>query len=363
MLNFCTLFDTNYLARGFALYESLQQVCPSFHLYVFAFDDHCYRYLKQHPAEHLTPVSLKDFENPSLLLVKPSRSVAEYCWTSTPFTILYCLEKFNLPECTYLDSDMVFYNDPQVLINEMGNKSVLISEHRYPPLYDQSWYSGIYCVQFMCFKNNPQGLEVLHWWKDRCIEWCYARLEDGKFGDQKYLDDWTTRFDSIHVMQHPGGGLAPWNLIKYSFYKDQTGIWCTPRKSTQKYPVIFFHFHGLKFFNNKKVLLSGPLYEIRPSAKQIFYLPYIKQLLQIASVIYQVDSKLHANGDLQAAPSSTKIFMKFIKDRLHAFGRYIPGAFDLNNYNFKNHHHLENLSELEFTGWEDEQDGKKLSTD
>lgn len=38
MFNFCTLFDSYYLDKGIALYESLEKVCKDFHLYIFCFD-------------------------------------------------------------------------------------------------------------------------------------------------------------------------------------------------------------------------------------------------------------------------------------------------------------------------------------
>lgn len=38
-LIFCTLFDSNYLDRGIALYNSILRVMDSFKLYLFAFDE------------------------------------------------------------------------------------------------------------------------------------------------------------------------------------------------------------------------------------------------------------------------------------------------------------------------------------
>ena len=212
MLNFCTLFNSNYLSRGLALFESLKKVSPDFHLYIVAFDEECHQYLEELHESGLTIISLADFEDEELKRVKSGRTVAEYCWTCTSSVILYCIEKFQLPSCTYLDADMIFYEDPLILIQEMVNESILITEHRYIRDYDVSATHGKYCVQFMYFKNDENGLIALRWWRDRCLEWCFAYLEDGKFGDQLYLNDWPERFRGVHVLQHPGGGLAPWNI-------------------------------------------------------------------------------------------------------------------------------------------------------
>ena len=175
MYNFCTLFDSHYFSRGIAMYESLADVCDDFHIYVFAFDDASLQALRSLRYPHMTVISLAEFEDDELLRVKPTRSIAEYCWTCTSSTILYVLEKYYVNQCTYLDADLFFFNSPEVLLEEMGDPSILITGHRYTPKYDKAKKSGTYCVQFISFKKDKRGLAALHWWRERCLEWCYAR--------------------------------------------------------------------------------------------------------------------------------------------------------------------------------------------
>ncbi len=317
MYNYCTLFDSNYLTRGLAMYESLRKHSDSFHLYIFAFDDRSYKLLNKLDLEFTTIISLKEFEDDDLLKVKPTRTTAEYCWTCTPSVIKYCIEKYNLESCTYLDADLYFYSDPSILIEEMEKekRSVLITEHRYTPEYDQSATSGIYCVQFMTFKNDKNGLTVLNWWRNACLDWCYARFEDGKFGDQKYLDDWPQRFEGIHVLKNPGGGVAPWNVQQYDIHN--------MKFLGNDFKLIFYHFHQLKFVEKGKIDLGS--YKLSQDVIKLLYVPYILHLEAIMK-------KLIGLGETYDYHGTAKIKKDF-KTVLRYIKRYIKGIYYIYDIN------------------------------
>jgi hypothetical protein len=280
------------------MYESLKENCADFHLYIFAFDDKSLEVLTKLKLEKATVVSLKEFEDPGLLKVKSTRTLAEYCWTCTSSVILYSINTFKLHHCTYLDSDLFFYSDPQILIDEAKGKSVIITEHRYSPQYNYAVERGKYCVQFVYFKNDERGMKVLNWWRNACIEWCYARMEDGKFGDQKYLDNWLNKFEGVHELKHLGGGLAPWNIQQYDLYKKNEKVFLKEKHSEKEYSAVFFHFHYLKFFKNNIVLLTAH-YDLDKKIKELFYYPYIKKLQKIKSSVQKIDNSFDPNGTLQ----------------------------------------------------------------
>ncbi len=279
---FCTLFDARYLARGLTLYRSLQRTCPDFHLYVFAFDEVTRVCLTAMALPQLTVVTLADFEDADLRRVKPSRSAGEYCWTATPSALLYCLRTFNLDHCTYVDADLCFYADPGCLLEEMGDASVLITPHRFRSDFDLSDAYGVYCVQYLTVRHDARGLAVLVWWRTACLAWCFNRCEDGRFGDQKYLDDWVDRFPGVHALVHPGGGVAPWNLQQLDLTRTDSGFQVLDRASHRRGPLVFFHFHGLRVFPGHTVELTHREYGVPDEWHRGIYVPYIRQLMAAA---------------------------------------------------------------------------------
>ncbi|MCW3464709.1 hypothetical protein [Chitinophaga nivalis] len=302
-LYYCTLFDSNYLSRGLAMYESLAAVCDTFHLYVFAFDDKCLQVLRKMQLPKMTVISLAEFEDPELLRVKPGRSRAEYCWTCSSSTILYCIQTYELGHCTYIDADLYFYNNPRVLMDEMGNHAVMITEHRYTPMYDKSKLSGKYCVQYITFRNNRWGMEALQWWREACLEWCYDRHEDGKFGDQKYLDDWLTRFTNVWVMENLGGGLALWNIQQYEVFRSAGKLRCREIGTGKEFEPIFYHFHYLKYFTDHTIELGRRL--IAPAVKKLLYKPYVAALETAKRQIGEIDHSFDPHG-ARPRPSGIK---------------------------------------------------------
>lgn len=315
MRNFCTLFDSNYLTRGLALYNSLMKYMVNFHIYVYTFDEIAYDVLKKLDFKNMTIISLSEFEDEELLKVKAFRSKGEYCWTCTPSIILNTIKKYKVPSCVYLDSDIYFFSSPEPLIKEVedNGKEVLITEHRYTPEYNQESTSGRYCVQFMYFKNSEKALRVLNWWRERCLEWCYARFEDGKFGDQKYLDDWLERFECVHSLNNIGGGVAPWNIQQYKVEQ-------TPKVNDNN--VIFYHFHDFKIKYNNFYDLGH--YRLTNEAVEYIYYPYIDEVKKIIDMV-----RINYSKNFSRGIESKKGFVNFICSIKNFISRKRKGCYNV----------------------------------
>lgn len=278
MLNFCTIFFANYSAKGVALYRSLERTCSVFHIYVFAMDEDCYDILKTIEMPHATIVSIGELENfyPALLSIKESRNNGEYSWTCKGPALLYCFEKFGIKDCTYLDADLCFFSSPEPLYKECPDADVMLMDHRYTPWYNLAETNGRYCAGYLYFKATKNGLKVLNDWTEQCIEWCYGKHEPGRFGDQKYLDEFHSKYKNVYDLKHIGL-CAPWNIQQYEVELKQDGVYITLNNKHDK--LIIYHFHFLRNQDNGEYneFYLGP-YKLNKETIKYIYMPYLEEL-------------------------------------------------------------------------------------
>ena len=260
--HYITLFDQGFLPNGLALHRSLERHGGDYVLWVLCMDDRTKDVLDHLALPHLRTVSLRDVETPALVAAKADRSRAEYSWTMTPFTPDVVFDRDpSAMSATYVDADMWLVADPTPIHAELAasGAAVLITEHAYSPEFEQSLSYGIYCVQFMPFLRDGSA-DIRRWWQDRVVEWCYARAEDGKFGDQKYLDDWPERFgEAVHVLSQRQWTQAPWNATRFAATDAVT-----------------YHFHRLRTQGDASALVG--LYRLPADHVDGLYRPYLADL-------------------------------------------------------------------------------------
>lgn len=271
---FCTLFDRNYMTKGVAMLTSLATNCPGAHVFVLCMDDLTYELLGQINFAHVELIRLSDVEDASLLAVKPTRGVAEYCWTLTPCLPWHIFKtRPTVKQLTYLDADLLFFSDTYPLFEEIGDASIAIVEHRFIPRLAPSAVNGRFNVEWVTFRRDEQGLACLRRWREQCIEWCFNRLEDGRMGDQKYLDEWPDRYSSVCILQHLGAGLAPWNYANYEIQSSSNGI------MVDGFPLIFYHFHQFQMFRGGTFDYMAKMYTLEKPPPKLIYKVYEKSLL------------------------------------------------------------------------------------
>jgi hypothetical protein len=298
---FCTVVDRGYLPRLLVLHRSLEDLCQRFRLHVLCIDASVQPLLDGLQRSQIVTHPLEEIEaaDPALRDASVTRTRLEYCWTLKPSLCLQLLEDPNVAAVTYLDSDLMFFEDPDLVIRELGDGSIAILPHRFPP-WRAHWkeLDGIYNGAWLTFRADERALAALRWWRERCLEWCYNRREEGKFADQHYLDDWPERFHGVHAVAHPGAGLAPWNSSQHELERANGGV------RVDGEPVVFYHYqslrllrapaglrrltlrsHGYRFLRDPSPLLwwTNPEYALPEREVELLWRPYLRGLVEALS--------------------------------------------------------------------------------
>lgn len=282
---YCAYFDHNYLSRGLALYHSLQRHAPGARLWVLCLSEPCYRTLTTLALPNLIPRSLAEFESadPEVAATRSTRSAIEYYFTCSPAWMLFVLD--NEPDAewvTYLDGDLFFFDSPEAIYRELQDAAVAIIPHRYPEKIARLRKFGTYNVGWVGARNDPDGIAVIRWWREKCIEWCHDYVDGNRFADQGYLDSFAGLSARVKVIENIGANLAPWNVGNYQIdFRDNRVMVGANR------PLIFFHFQGLKkglgcFIFNSHRQYRAPF---SSNMRHHVYKPYIDELLAIEAAV------------------------------------------------------------------------------
>lgn len=271
--NYCTMFDGNYLAKGIAMIQSLRKHSPESLIHVFAMDAATWQaidsYFDIQNGVAIYGMDLSRFEQSlGLDKIRPTRTHQEFCWSAGAIFTEYVANTWNI-DLTYVDADCFFFSDPQVVFDEIGDKSIGITPHRFAKQDEARLLpNGKYAVQWVTFRGEV-GRACLSKWAANVRRLCSYSHAEGQFADQKYLDFWERDYPGeVCEIQNIGAGVAPWNVNQYRV---------TDGPRVNGVPVILFHFHELRHDEDGNVTrLTG--WNLPAGAEEFIYAPYSRAI-------------------------------------------------------------------------------------
>ena len=278
-MRFCTYFDSRYLDKGLAMYHSLRRHLGRIDIWVLCLDSEVKLKLEKMRLAGLRTLSLETLEanDPQLEPCRKNRSLVEYYFTCTPCLARHMmLRDPTVDWVIYLDADLYFFKSPASIIEEMNKGDVAIISHRFSESQKALEIYGKFNVGWVGFRNNPEGIRCASWWRDRCLEWCHDSPEDGKFGDQKYLDHFHEITNTTISIENPGANLAPWNLGNHDItFRDG-------RVFVDECELVFFHFHDCKLAGERifNIGLAKYGFVLNDVVRENIYIPYLRRLLK-----------------------------------------------------------------------------------
>jgi hypothetical protein len=304
-LEFCSITDAKYVAQVIVMHRSLREVVPGARNEVLCVEPRAHRALEAIGLPGLVPVPIEELEerDPELRAVRSGRSVHEYCQTAKPAFCLDLLRRYeDAAWITYVDADSMFFSPPRPVFEELEGSSVGIIGHRLAPRFEhrERWASP-YCPSWLNFASDARALEVAAWWRERCLEWCFHRVEGDRHSDQGYLRDWPERFEGVRVLEHPGIGPAPWT--KNDGLRREEGGEIT----IDGVPLILFHYQSLRVHRKRrrpglaKPLAGTPIpfswrvhrhYRLSEVERKLVWRPYLERMAEAVGQLRAADPSL-----------------------------------------------------------------------
>lgn len=317
--NYCTLFDRNYLLKGVVMLRSIARHSPGSRVFVLCMDATTMKLLNRLAIPGVVTLPLADVESDEVLAAKKTRSVAEYCWTLSPVLMWHVMQaNAEIEVLTYLDADLMFFSPVEPLFDEMAGASITAIEHRYTARLAHLEVYGKFNVQWVSFRRDRDGMACLKKWRDQCIEWCFAVVEEGKLGDQKYLDAWPASYSGFHSLRHIGAGVAPWNYPNYRISLSEGEI------LVDAVPLVFYHFHQFQILEGGRFDYCSSNYSQDAAPPELIYGRYREAVSATLADVRRLDPAFNFGIRAASAVSLRRFAQRFlplrVRNALHRIG-------------------------------------------
>ena len=194
---YCTYVDTNYLVRFLALSSSLNIHDKEHHIFALCLDDQSALILKALNKNSVSIIHLSELEkfDTQLSVTRLARNRVDYYQTATPCYLKFIFEIHpSVNQLTFLDPDIYLFSSPQPIFNEIGEFSIAVIKNNFSTNRKIKDATANYYVSWLTLRRSKIGFKALAWYRDKCIDWCFDRVEDKKYGDQGYLKEMVTKF-------------------------------------------------------------------------------------------------------------------------------------------------------------------------
>jgi len=294
------------------LLDSLNKWASNFTLHIICMDIHTHEYLKNSNKPNIKLYLIEDLEKEinGLKAAKENRNKVEYFFTCSPAVCKYVLLKNpKISSITYLDSDLYFFSSPSIIFDEIGDHSIAIIEHRFHWITKRQIKYGKFNVGWVTFKNDIEGNKCLDDWLRDCLDWCYQKVEEERFGDQKYLDKWPSMYKNLKIVQNIGANVAIWNVKNYKWSLKNNRVY------VNNTPLVFYHFANIYQIDNYQfnTNLSRVFMPLQGVIKENVYRVFLKNIVEYltnTSIKYKRDN--HIKGFKKMIFKTSRMLIAFI---------------------------------------------------
>ncbi len=274
--NFAIAISKYYVSRCLVLIESI--IKYEVNIFILCFDADAEKLIKKNiNSKKIFIFNYKEILSfdKSLKKINRSRKLIDKIVTSRPIFLRYINNKFKSKDIFLLDSDIYFFSNPRLLLKYTQKSSVAYCEHdfsRNKIKLNKNY--GEFNGGFVYVRFDKNGKKFLLNWSKLCKKWCEFDSKEGKFSDQKYLEDLSKKINNLKILKRPEINLAPWNIEGKKIELKKKQVYVNNNK------LIFFHFHGLRQISKNFYILGVSNYNfILPNElKKILFYNYIKKL-------------------------------------------------------------------------------------